>query len=78
MKHTLKVTVALVLFFFMAQFVGLIVVNQYIDHKKTIETKVVVYKPLPYNLERPQVEDQSTSFIYIFISFHIESPSEVT
>ena len=37
MKHTLKVTLALVAFFFLAQVVGLLIVNQYIDHKKTVE-----------------------------------------
>ena len=65
MKHTLKVTVVLALFFFIAQFTGLLVVNHYIDHKKTSERKSIVLKPLPYGLERPQVENQSTSFIYI-------------
>ena len=65
MKHTLKVTTALVLFFFMAQFTGLLIINRYIDHKKTIEAKEVVMKPLPYNLQRPEVKNQSTSFIYI-------------
>ncbi|MEK6891845.1 MAG: presenilin family intramembrane aspartyl protease [Nanoarchaeota archaeon] len=68
MKHTLKVTLALVAFFFLAQVVGLMIVNQYIDHKKTVEAKEIVYKPLPYNLERPQVENQSYSFIYIVIA----------
>src|SRR3989338_6116762 len=68
MKHTLKVTLAFVVFFFLAQVVGLLIVNQYIDHKKTIEAKEIVYKPLPYNLERPQVENQSYSFVYITIA----------
>ncbi len=71
MKHTFKITIALVLFFFLAQFTGLLVVNHYIDHKKTIETKTVVMKPLPYNLERPEVKNQSTSFIYIAIAIFI-------
>lgn len=71
MKHTLKVTLALVVFFFLAQVVGLLIVNQYIDHKKTVEAKEIVYKPLPYNLERPQVENQSTSFIYITVAIII-------
>ena len=68
MKHTLKVTIALVLFFFMAQFTGLLIISHYIDHKKTIEAKEVVMKPLPYGLERPEVKNQSTSFIYITIA----------
>ena len=71
MKHTSKVTIALVLFFFLAQFTGLLVVNHYIDHKKTIETKTVVMKPLPYGLERPEVKNESTSFIYIAIAIFI-------
>lgn len=68
MKHTIKVTIALVAFFFMAQFTGLIVINQYIDHKKTTEAKSVEWQPLPYNLERPEIKDQSLSFIYITIA----------
>lgn len=71
MKHTLKVTIALILFFFMAQFVGLLVINQYIDHKKTAEIKEITYKPLPYKLERPEVKNQSTSFIYISLAILI-------
>lgn len=71
MKHTLKVTLALVLFFFMAQFMGLLVINQYIDHKKTVETKEIVMKPLPYGFERPEVKNQSASFVYITIAILI-------
>ena len=71
MKHTLKVTILLILFFFMAQFVGLLIINQYIDHKRTLETKEIVFKPLPYGFERPEVTNQSTSFIYITIAIII-------
>ena len=71
MKHTLKVTIALVIFFFMAQFTGLLIINKYIDHKKTVETKKVEWQPLPYNIERPEVKNQSTSFIYIIIAILI-------
>ena len=68
MKHNPRVTFALILFFFLAQFFGLLVVNQYIDHKITAETGEITYKPLPYNLERPEVENQSTSFVYILVA----------
>lgn len=68
MKHTLRVTITLVLFFFMAQFTGLLIINHYIDHKKTTETKKVEWQPLPYNIERPQVKNESTSFIYVTIA----------
>lgn len=71
MKHTLKVIVALAIFFFMAQFTGLLVINHYIDHKKSIETKSVAWRPLPYNIERPEVKNQSISFIYITIAILI-------
>ena len=71
MKHTIKVIIALVAFFFLAQFTGLLIINHYIDHKRTVETKTIVFKPLPYNLERPQVENQSTSFIYITLAILI-------
>ena len=71
MKHTFKVTIALVLFFFLAQFAGLLIINQYIDHAKTIEAKQIVMKPLPYGFERPEVKNQSTSFIYITIAIFI-------
>lgn len=71
MKHTPKVIVALVSFFFIAQFTGLLVINHYIDHAKTIETKKIEWQPLPYNLERPEVKNESTSFIYITIALLI-------
>ena len=71
MKHTLKVAISLVLFFFMAQFVGLLVINYYIDHKKTIEMKAIAWQPLPYNLERPELKNQSVSFIYITMAILI-------
>ena len=68
MKHIPKVTIALVMFFFMAQFTGLLIINHYIDHKITAETKVISWQPLPYGFERPEVKNQSTSFIYITIA----------
>ena len=71
MKHTPKVIIALVSFFFIAQFTGLLVINHYIDHKKTAETKKIEWQPLPYNLERPEVKNQSASFIYITIALLI-------
>ena len=71
MKHTIRVTALLVLFFFLAQIIGLFVVNQYIDHKKTAQTQTIVYKDLPLGIERPEVKNQSTSFIWITIAIII-------
>lgn len=64
MKHTLKITLLLALIFFISQVVGLAITNEYIDHKTTAETGNVTWQALPYNLERPPVEE-STSYIWI-------------
>ncbi len=71
MKHTLKVAIALIIFFFLAQITGLLIISRYLDHQKIAETKELAWQPLPYNLERPIVKNQSTSFIYISIAILI-------
>ena len=71
MKHPSKVVATLVVFFFLSQFVGLLIINQYIDHQKTAETKEVVIKELPYGIEAPEVENQSLSFVYIMVQILI-------
>ena len=70
MKHTLKITMLLVGIFFITQIIGLVITNQYIDHKKTAETGRVEFGPLPYDIERPQVKE-STSFIWIIAAILI-------
>jgi len=60
MKHTLKITLMLVLLFFLSQIVGLAITNQYIDHEKTAETGVTTWEELPYDMERPLVEESSS------------------
>ena len=64
MKHTLKITLLLVFIFFITQVIGLSITNKYIDHKTTVETGKATFEALPYNLERPQIEE-STSYIWI-------------
>lgn len=70
MKHTLKITLLLVLIFFTTQVIGLAVTNKYIAIKEHIdpETKLavkeIIPQDLPYNIERPEVQ-QSTSYIWI-------------
>jgi len=56
MKHNILVTIVLVGFFLVAQFLGMIIVDRY----NTVGTR------LPYNIERPQFE-KSTSYINIAI-----------
>jgi len=71
MKHGWKVTILLVLFFLIAQVVGLLIVNKYIDHQASSVKQETVMKPLPYNLERPEMENKSSSFVYITLSLII-------
>jgi len=51
----------------MAQVIGLLIVNQYIDHKQLEETGQVTFIKLPYNLEPPKVST-TTAFIYIIVA----------
>ena len=73
MKHTLKITLLLVSIFFITQVIGLVITNEYIETKEFIDpetkvvTKEIVSQDLPYNLERPQIE-QSTSYIWILVA----------
>ena len=64
MKHSLSVTLVLVATFFAAQVAGLLVTNQYIDHDVTQQTGNLTFTSLPYDIERPPIEENS-SFIYI-------------
>lgn len=66
MKHSLKIIALLIAIFLLAEFVGLLIVNQYVDYGKTQETGQLTYKNLPYSIERPEM-DQSTSFIFILV-----------
>lgn len=64
MKHTLKVTLLLVSLFFAAQVIGLLVTNSYIDHDASEAEGKAVFAELPFDIERPPVEEGS-SFIFI-------------
>jgi len=66
MKHTLKITIILVLLFFLAQTIGLVIVDKYIDKEKSTK-EVTVYKSLPYEIERPDI-NPALSYIYIIIA----------
>ena len=64
MKHNLKIILILVSIFFMSQTIGLLVVNQYLDHKTLEETGEITFETLPYDIERPPIEE-NISFWYI-------------
>ncbi len=68
MKHTLKITILLVLIFILAQVVGLAIINQYINIGETKRTGKTVVNEGTYNitgLSPPTVENESYSWIYI-------------
>ena len=64
MKHTIKITVILISIFLLAQFLGLLIIQKYIDVQKTAETGTTTFEDLPLGIERPPVQPQY-SFIYI-------------
>jgi presenilin-like A22 family membrane protease len=74
MKHTPKITLLLVGLFLLAQFVGLAVVNQYIDYETSEETGNFTVNELPsiagVDMERPDIEEKQSP-LYIFAAIII-------
>jgi presenilin-like A22 family membrane protease len=69
MKHSLKITIYMILVFLCAQLIGIAIINSYIDHKATETSREqgqITFTPLPYNIERPPSTDYGT-VIYIII-----------
>ncbi len=68
MKHTRSVSLLLVLLFIAAQLIGLFIVSEYVTFETVTENNITyqqeVYKPLPYDIERPQFEKE-TSYLPI-------------
>ena len=69
MKHNVKTTSILLGLFFVAQVIGLFVIQNYIDVDASVDGELV-FKELPFDLERPPIE-QSTSFLYIIAAILI-------
>lgn len=69
-KHTFKITIMLVFIFLVAQVVGLVITNEYIDYEKTLEVGKTSFENLPFDVQRPEVKE-SISFIYIIIAILI-------
>ncbi len=78
MKHSLRITILLILFFLLSQIIGLLVVSQYITVEEvekidliTNETYVVnetIALDLPHNIERPQFDTSSAFITYLVIA----------
>ncbi len=65
MKHSLAITLFLVILFLATQFVGLKVVDNYIDREQTSQTGVVSYKSLPYDIERPDIKPDASVWLIV-------------
>ena len=74
MKHSLQITLVLVFVFFLSQVAGLAVVNEYVAEKivdaETGKVVNVSYSALPFDMERPEVEE-SKSYIFIIVAILI-------
>lgn len=70
MKHTHLISFLILTSFFLSQIIGLVIVNQYIDHPQSQVKGETVMKPLP-GFERPQVANKSTSFVPITVAILI-------
>jgi len=69
MKHSVKITIILLIFFLVAQFLGLLILNQYIDVEKSAETGKTEFMELPI-VERPEF-DERTSFVPVILAILI-------
>ncbi len=70
MKHSLKITLILLFIFLLAQFIGLLVVSQYIDIETSAISGETVLNEETYDItgiQPPEIENESLSFIYIAI-----------
>ena len=63
MKHTIKITLILMLMFLITQLIGLFVIQVYNDKTHSVD--------LPYGTEPPEEVQNQTSFLYLLISFVI-------
>ncbi len=71
MKHTIPITLALVLMFLLTQLVGLVITSQYITTTVTeAGVEVIQWKQLPFDVQRPEV-NESQSYIFIILAILI-------
>ena len=66
MKHDFPIVAFLIILFFCSQIFGLVILGNYVDYTKTFELGKVVFKPLPFEMERPEVTPEY-SFVYIMV-----------
>ena len=56
MKHTLQVSLFLVIAFLISQILGLAIIARYVDSDSTSTAGEITFKNLPYGLPRPETE----------------------
>ena len=61
MKHTVRVSIILVIAFLFSQLIGLGIITKYIDVEQTQITGEIEVKGLPYDLPRPEAEGGGTA-----------------
>ncbi len=66
MKHTFKVTIILLLLFLLAQFIGIAVLQQYVDQDQSKEQNKVIFSELPIG-DRPPLQE-NTSYVTIILA----------
>ena len=66
MKHPIKLTTILIIFFLVSQVLGLYIISLNVDFEKSVETGKAEFVALPGGAERPDV-DESWSWAYITI-----------
>lgn len=69
MKHTIKITLILLVIFLLAQFIGIGVLYNYIDLEKSVAEGKTVFGELPIG-ERPPIEE-ATSYLWILLAILI-------
>ena len=70
MKHTLKITLILILIFLIIQTIGIFVISKYYSTELIDGNKIEKLNKLPYDLDYPEFNKQ-TSYIPIIILFFI-------
>ncbi|MFH1399292.1 MAG: presenilin family intramembrane aspartyl protease [Candidatus Woesearchaeota archaeon] len=71
MKHPLQPTLLLIVLFVSAQLLGLVIISEYIDIRKSQETGTTVQRAEIYErigIEPPTVDNESFTFLYIFLA----------
>lgn len=72
MKHTWRITLILTLMFISAQVIGLLIVNEYIDHQETVVSGEPQFEELPFDMARPEVEGEGgTAVVLITVAIII-------